>query len=88
MSDRPIQIGDWVVVVRWGPCGCGLGVTGIVERILLPDNLRRCAECKTPSSGLYTPCWFGNWQAPLEWLKRIPPLDELEDVKRDEEISA
>jgi len=25
---------------------------------------------------------------PLSWLKRIPPLSELDDVKQDKEISA
>jgi hypothetical protein len=30
----------------------------------------------------------GEFHVPISWLKRIPPLSELDDVKHDEEITA
>lgn len=88
-SDAPIAVGDLVQAIKWGPCGCGLGRIGILTRIFDPADLQGCAECglRVKPERL-TEAEVGDWVIPLEWLKRIPPLSELESEKREEEIHA
>ena len=74
------------MVIRGNRC-CGYsksaGVTFTVEGFCESSGI--CAGCKTPISGLTT---AGNRMFYIYKLKRIPPLSELDDVKRDEEITA
>jgi hypothetical protein len=86
--NEPISVGDLVQVVRW-PC-CGRGNLGMIFTVgVIDNNLFRCTpdgcgkEHKGPNAALR-----GKIAAPLAWLKRIPPLSELEGEKRDEEITA
>jgi hypothetical protein len=76
---EPIKPGDLVVAIRWNPCCCGLGIVRQVASIehRLADG---CTVCRTPSSGVRGACavWPTGGHAPLSWLKRIPPLPELE----------
>lgn len=88
--DKPISVGDLVVVVR--SC-CDRFMEGVtifkvaVMRQTRPADL--CTYCsRALPNGTYAadnPQYSG---APVGWLKRIPPLDELEGEKRDEEITA
>lgn len=92
MSDKPISVGDLVVVVR-SHCGQHIGE---VHRVIAMDDAPNfaCSFCDTVlgpiSCALVTDSPDGRklYRPPLSWLKRIPPLEELEGEKRDEEITA
>lgn len=74
-------MGDLVVVTRWPSCGCCLGNVGTVIGFKTTDD-GFCNNCNTGASLDHG----GNCArvkdskgvavVPLEWLKRIPPLDE------------
>lgn len=92
MSDKPISVGDLVQVVRTDckkSADLALGKIGRVDSIgVLPARFGPfCEFCKQryAVSELAT---VQGWYPPLSWLKRIPPLSELEGEKRDEEIHA
>lgn len=84
--DRPIQVGDLVQIVRW-PHKCTpqsgwprLGTPFVVEAI----DTCCCGIC-----GERTGIGAGNGLgrgAPLSWLKRIPPLEELEGQRTEETL--
>ncbi|MCR4300666.1 MAG: hypothetical protein NUV51_03575 [Sulfuricaulis sp.] len=83
-----IKEGDLVQVVRWPCCGVGLGGVFRVVEILSP-NAGHC-KCGAPQPFEAHPVGAGipskRWGAPISWLKRIPPLAELDDVQTKEEI--
>lgn len=92
--DKPISIGDLVIILRAhcpGSEAIELGMVRIVEDLMAPPASQslQCRQCH----GIY---WWGgpiaqvepNGWHPTPWLKRIPPLGELESEKRDEEITA
>jgi hypothetical protein len=87
--DKPISVGDLVMVIRGMLC-CG-GGSHIGEMFVVRDIYQyaggHCELCKAPqSSGLAAaPDHTSGGQA-LFRLKRIPPLEELEGEKRDEKI--
>ena len=90
MSDKPISVGDMVQVVRPSTCVGGNDGIGHVFPVLSlrpAGEKRLCAYCRqqhqSPASAEDVDHWW-----PLTRLKRIPPLDELESEKRDEEITA
>lgn len=87
--DKPISVGDLVQVIR--PTSCGhdfyLGLTFRVERITGTVSLCEICNMQFPYSPAAWP--EGRYLAfRLGRLKRIPPLEELEGEKRDEEITA
>jgi hypothetical protein len=75
-----IKVGDLVMVVR--PIDCcghtqGLGRVFIVE--FLRDGMNICMTCGHRSAYSVDAWYLGsNLAFPLQRLKRIPPLDELE----------
>jgi hypothetical protein len=83
-----IKVGDLVVVNRPTEC-CrnpyALGFTFVVRDVVVHTG--RCHHCKTRETkivaGGHPLCDFN-----VSRLKRIPPLDELETTKHDEEITA
>ena len=96
MSERPIQVGDLVMVVRPSSvCGCPQGI----------GKIFRVSKLRPPLSGFVT-CWScrrrhscvtkiyaegegtGLKSVGLHRLKRIPPLGELDDVPAKEELTA
>ena len=90
MSDKPINVGDLVICIRGRKCGCPSVSDGVVFKVT------QIAPVGGPYSGCNHP-GFGGFLAisgdrvhrvELCRLKRIPPLDELESEKRDEEITA
>ena len=84
MSDRPISAGDLVQIVRPAPC-CGneYGM-GLIFRVVSLDGNGHCMKCGAyPLLG----AWGSRHGVIFSRLKRIPPLDELEGEKRDEEIT-
>jgi predicted Zn-ribbon and HTH transcriptional regulator len=94
--DKPISVGDLVYVARTcceAPIkdGVRIGLPWRVE-IVAQLNPSRCKKCGFTDNGLYASSneiKRAKWNcAPVSWLKRIPPLSELDDVKRDEELTA
>lgn len=97
-----IKVGDLVVVNKPASHGpCGLGLIFRVTNIRHPERgssgrAWRCSFCG--KSGIHQPGvgrpgglvegYRRTKGMPLWRLKRIPPLSELDDVKRDEEITA
>ena len=89
MSER-IAVGDLVQVVKWPCCNRHTGKIFTVVNISGSGGVA-CAGCRAIHYGAHSEsdlqdgdvCW-----APNAWLKRIPPLDEIESIKRDEEITA
>lgn len=84
IADRPIAVGDLVCIV--GACCDPKNVVGFVERVVgLRSTKTNCGGCGQSYFGVHA--WFegGNhWGFPAVWLKRIPPLDELESASTDE----
>lgn len=89
MSEK-ISVGDLVMIVKPAHC-CGydkgLGIIFTVTGFF--DNGLICDHCKTETSNERVALVNGEWLAVhLDRVRRIPPLEELDDVKRDEEITA
>lgn len=89
--DKPISVGDLVQVVRWPCCGISVGYIYVVDRFA-PVSSSRCSSCKAEvPSGSYAesaidPSDGKRWSTPIPWVKRIPPLSELEGEKTQEDI--
>jgi hypothetical protein len=87
--DKPIQIGDLVLVLYPNHCGCGKAVGNIfrVAHIDTRPIRNRCGAC----NAIYGPedqaGDGGNIRAQLWRLKRIPPLEELQGEKHHADIS-
>jgi hypothetical protein len=85
MSNK-IKAGDLVQVVKPRLCcgnDSGVGMVFLVEDFTDGAYCDNCGWQGGPHAGV-----GGLWRVELPRLKLIPPLDELEDVKRDEEITA
>lgn len=88
MSDKPISVGDLVQVVRGH--SCELGEVGRVEA-LQTWRWWSCAHCGEGEYGSVFAAKVGTDPAdgvatgyPVSWLKRIPPLEELEGEHTEE----
>ena len=87
MSDRPIAVGDLVVVAR-DCCGHWLGRVFVAGEFMKTPRLE-CGECNWHSSATAVKVehYIGRmWCMNLSWLKRIPPLSELEGERTEEQI--
>jgi hypothetical protein len=90
--DKPISVGDLVMVVRGPHCclqpdgheGSTFRVTGI--RVTHPGG-STCRLCGNHRSG-FSATGHHAHNFYVSRLKRIPPLEELDAVKKDEEITA
>jgi len=87
--EKPISEGDLVRVFRSHCQGFEKeagGVMFVVEKIRVLRN-PWCWHCQTriPSEAAAE---SGEWSIPLQFLRRVPPLDELEGEKRTEELVA
>jgi hypothetical protein len=88
--DKPISVGDLVMVVR-DCCGQYLGLTFRVEKVWTPSQGVICTECRVDFGSISVaetgmPKGIPAGRLPLSWLKRIPPLSELEGEKTQEDI--
>ena len=88
--DKPIAVGDLVVVVKGCPhCSYRLGLTFVVAKMepSRPAGFM-CGGCN--ADDIHGPCmavFYSAYRAiPIPWLKRIPPLDELESAKTEEAL--
>lgn len=98
MNDNSIKVGDLVVIVD-GCCARARAeyVGGIftVDRIYSGENLYcyyNCGSvathtCAVTNTEFKTATDRGNG-APVEWLRRIRPSEQVQNVKRPEEITA
>lgn len=91
MSDRPIQVGDLVQAVRWPCCGKWLGMIFRVNAFKGVEAGERlgCSNCGVAMpevSQAYDVWSIAGRSAPITWLKRIPPLEELEGQRTQEDI--
>jgi len=90
MSD--IKPGDLVVVVRHPCCGKWLGrVREVVGMQTVPVGEYGVCDCATRYSGPFVEAVFERNNPnmlPTEWLKRIPPLDEIEHETLYQELIA
>ena len=85
MSDRPIQVGDLVMVVR-GCCSWHLGHVYKVEEITSYGPFH-CAPGGCNHRGHYVCARVPNKIAtPLPWLKRLDPDALRDDVPADERL--
>lgn len=85
-----IKAGDLVVVVKPSVCGCDKTV-GVIFKVtgFTANHFYRCVNCghrwTYPRGGVEG---YPGRQFDPRRLKRIPPIGELDDVKRDEEVTA
>lgn len=86
-SDGHIQVGDLVQVVRGHVCDWGR--IFVVASINVSEAGWHCPHCPTES---YDSCeWVEDGikegiGADITWVRRIPPLSELEGERTDEQI--
>jgi hypothetical protein len=90
--DKPISVGDLVQVVT--PC-CDMvrGWTFTVTVIQYRTWQTQCDGCGHKAKGYYAAKAdsagpHGEAGCPVPFLKRIPPLDELDDVRTEDEVTA
>jgi len=87
--DKPIAVGDLVQVVKACCRKTVLTPVFVVDRMWNPGAGSECAFCRTnfPIETTAVHAFKPNNHAyPLSWLKRIPPLSELEGVKSEETL--
>lgn len=87
---EPIQAGDLVYIAVWPCCQRFLGETGTVTGFLT-DSYRFCVVCHQPfdTDKFARVELAGDWGlAPINRLRRIPPLSELESTQTREELPA
>lgn len=97
---EPIKAGDLVIVVR-DCCGNSLGRIATVEQTNPADDwaaLWQCGVCRATLKSAMSLVRLPEISAapekpsrgwwPTAWVKRIPPLSELEGENRKEELTA
>ncbi len=91
--DKPIGVGDLVMVVRPTPCcGCTDSI-GDIFRVKWMGHLEgeccNCGDDSVASEGPGADSDANNDEGYLlSRLKRIPPLSELETVRTEDEVTA
>ena len=93
--DRPLEVGDLVVVIRtccvntYKESGGAVGTVKEINNYFSFDGKWQCAYCHKIGDGQCITAFNAPYTAaPASWLRRIPPLSELESVKQTEEITA
>ena len=82
----PIQIGDLAMQIR-ACCALtarGNGKIGTVH--FMRHDETYCRGCRTWHRGIHIGLTANASGGPIEWVKRIPPLSELEGTKTEEDI--
>jgi hypothetical protein len=91
---KPIAVGDLVMIVR----GCLPELYGTVFQVskLHYRDIDKCPSCEARHRELFaistTPYgeieYFGKcYAAPLSWLQRIPPPEELSTIKELDDLT-
>ena len=86
-KERPIAVGDLVQIVRPGCKDESIGITFVADSIGPEGPRTRCMHC----CNQHGPAPFAyskdhDAYVATSRLKRIPPLDELEGVRTEENI--
>lgn len=89
--DRPIQVGDLVVIVKESPCCASTNSLGIIFRVkaIRPRGVgSRCNGCKAtrPAETAVAESYSDHFVTDIDRLRRIPPLSELEGERTDEKL--
>ena len=87
MSDRPIQVGDLVQIIRARGCcpdHTSWGYTFVVSKIM--DSNWVCLYCGKEHERLLCAFEKDTCIAETRRLKRIPPLEELEGQRTEEKL--
>ena len=86
--NKPISVGDLVQIVRTDCEESARKVVGLVYTVGgIGTEGRHCNWCKQEYPASAIALFAGTKRgAPLPWLKRIPPLEELEGEKTQEDI--
>lgn len=90
MADRPIQVGDLVYVAR--PCCSAKQSPSIFTvgglRTVPSYRIGYCKDCGTKFYGGVVVARVDKSHAarPVSWLKRIPPIEDLEGLTTQELI--
>lgn len=91
MKDRPIQVGDLVQIII-SCCNFRIGNIFHVQEITTPHKKGKlwveCDICRKKVSLLHGVVALEDQATPwpISWLKRIPPLDELEGERTEEKL--
>lgn len=90
--NEPIKAGDLAYLSQDHDCGSGEGAAGIVvqvDRVFTPVPVH-CCNCNRPVmvQASFKLSDGDTYSVPLSWLRRIPPLSALDDVKHEEELTA
>jgi hypothetical protein len=85
---KPISVGDLVMVVKPAQCCGQTDALGLIRQVIsIEEGLTTC-KCKQNTQGTLAFLGYAevgyNWYIPLHRLKRIPPPEELEDIKTEE----
>ena len=86
---EPIKVGDLVQVVR--PSICCKSNYGLGDIFKVTDAFPRKSDCAMCGASPFVMLLDGHHSGLFcdsRRVKLIPPLEELDDVKRDEEITA
>ena len=75
--NKLIQVGDLVIVVKWPCCGARLGAIRTVKSFRHVSGLK-CCKCLADHVGYFA--YLDDGECPVEWLKRIPPIEGLEST--------
>ena len=83
--DKPISVGD-LVVVTGGCCEVAHEQIGWIRTVReIRGNGFTCRHCKSSIQGQGV-VFDGTWGRPMNWVKRIPPLSELEGQRTEEDL--
>jgi hypothetical protein len=85
---EPIKVGDLVYIKIWPCCGSGAGRIATVKGIVLSSPTgTRCSACGASiSTTQQTLVSLGTCRPHIEWVRRIPPLDEMEGERQKEDL--
>jgi len=88
VSERPISVGDLVMVVRGHECHKGevYTVHGIEPATAIPWKCKRCKEVVKVGEYTFVDVTGRSEGFPDSWLRRIPPLTELEGERTEEKL--
>ena len=92
MGER-IEVGDLVEVIYW-PCGCRLRLRFVVTDVFFQEIEKYsflCGKCLKELNhygGIFAGDDSIGAHAPVEWLKKLPPLAADESTKTKQEIAA
>jgi hypothetical protein len=86
---EPIKVGDLVILIRTCGCKSKNDVTGYISQVTEIRHADRPCQCCGkiwPTDVVFPIGQWGDANVPFSWVKRIPPLSELEGQPTQEDI--